>query len=148
VTNLALADVAVHHSEYDPDVFAPWLRLLSPDLTPLFPTVLGHLFLQHKDGGIWFLDTWAGQVHDVVEDYDLMRSLVGSNEEFFQTFFMPDLIIRLRESGLVLAPGQCYSPFVSPALGGSLAPDNFMVVTLKVHLATSAAEISSLRGAV
>ena len=45
----------------------------------------------------------------------------------------PELVGALRERGLILAPGQCYSPIHPPVLGGEMVPENFELVSWRVH---------------
>jgi hypothetical protein len=144
---LTLADVAIHKSGYDPaTVLAPWQWRLRGQFASLLPTVLGHLFLERADGTIWFLDTWSGELYQVATDYNEFRSAMSGDQEFLNRWFTPELVVALRNAGLHLQPGECYTPFVSPGLGGTLTVDNFMVATLRVHLGTTAAECQALGG--
>ena len=45
-----------------------------------------------------------------------------------------------------LPPGQHFAPIVSPFVGGSGRPDNFMIETPNVHLRTAIAEYKSVYG--
>ena len=142
---LTFADVAVHKSGYDhATVLDPWRWRLGADFTPLLPTVFGHLFLEQADGTVWFLDTWSGELYKVAVDYAGFRAAVSGDQEFLSRWFMPEVVIALRDAGIRLEPGQCYTPFVSPGLGGDIAAGNFMAVPLRVHLATTAAECQQL----
>jgi hypothetical protein len=146
MTNLELADLVVHHTQYDPTIFEPWQEILDGSLTPLLPTVLGHLFLESTDRSVWFLDTWSGQLQQVAPDYQAFRSHIGTDEEFQDVLLTPNFIVALREAGMHLEAGQCYTPVVSPGLGGSLTPANFMVASLRVHLTTTAGEYCAIHG--
>jgi hypothetical protein len=144
---LTLAQVAIHKSAYNPDtVLDPWRWRLGEGFAVLLPTVFGHLFLERADGTVWFLDTWTGDLHEVGPSYDSFRTAVSADQEFCSRWFLPALIVELRNAGLVLAPGQCYAPFVSPGVGGSTTPANFTTASLRLHLATSAAEVQQLHG--
>jgi hypothetical protein len=146
MTHLELADLVVHHTHYDSTVFEPWQELVDGSLTPLLPTVLGHLFLEKIDSSVWFLDTWSGQLQQVAPDYEAFRFYIGTDEEFQNALLTPNFIVALREAGMHLEAGQCYTPFVSPGLGGSLTPANFTVASLRIHLATSASEYCAIHG--
>ena len=49
-------------------------------------------------------------------------------------WFKIDLLVALRERGLLLTQGECYSPIHPPALGGSYAPENFEKTSWRVHV--------------
>jgi hypothetical protein len=144
--DLSFSDVAIHKSHYDAvTTLDPWRWRLGDSFTLLLPTVLGHLFLERTDGTVWFLDTWSGELYQAAGNYDEFRAAVSGDQEFLSRWFMPELVVELRQAGTTLKPDECYTPLVSPGIGGNLMPANFMASPLRVHLATSAAECEGLR---
>lgn len=142
---LTIADVAIHKNFFDPaTILDPWRWRLRNDFAPLLPTVLGHIFLERTDGTVWFLDTWSGELHLVAGNYEEFRTSMSEDQEFLAHWFMPDLVAALKEAGICLEPGECFTSLVSPGLGGSLSPSNFMPASLLVHMATTAAECQQL----
>lgn len=143
---LTLADLVIGKEHYDPmSALDPWRWRVGEQCEVLLPTALGHLFLESNDGVISFLDTWSGDLHRVAEEYDGFRTIMSSAEsDEFDFLLMPDVVAGLREAGILLEPGQCYVPYVSPALGGKFAAENFTVAALGLHLHTSAAECRAI----
>ena len=144
---LGLDALVIHKSTYDATtVLAPWEARLGKGFTILLPTRLGHVFLEATDGAIWFLDTWFGDLVKVCDTYDEFRKRVHDDSAFILERLMPDLVDDLLAAGMRADTGDCYSPFVSPLIGGGYSTDNFHVVSLRVHLATSAAEYRAIHG--
>jgi type VI secretion system (T6SS) immunity protein Tdi1 len=142
-----LDDLIVHKSEYEADtVLEAWRPHIGDRVAVLLPTRLGHVFLERDDGEISFLDTWSGDLQRVCASYEEFRSRMPHDAELVDRWLMPDLVASLQEAGLKAARGECYSPYVSPGVGGSLSPSNFLEMSLRVHLATSAAEHRAIHG--
>jgi hypothetical protein len=145
--DLDLEHLAIRQGGYDVADFAKhWGWRVGSEFVLLLPTALGNVFLERVDGTIWLLDTWAGDLHPVCDSYDSFRYAVGTDAEFVETWFLSSVIASLLAAGLTRGPDQCFTPFVSPALGGSLEPTNFSAVTLNVHWVTSSAECVALKG--
>lgn len=141
-----LADVLLHPNEYDGNVVAsPWNWLLPEGTSVLHVTVFGNLVLTDAMDRVWLLDSWAGELHGMSPNFDEYKHSVSSDEEFFRSWFLVDLLESLTAAGLVRQAGQVFAPFVSPCLGGSLAPKNFSIAPLVAYIITSAAEVQALQ---
>lgn len=141
-----LSDVLLHPDEYDGETVAnPWSQLLGEDFLVLHVSVFGNFFLTDKSARIWLLDSWGGQLHGVSHTYDEFKALINSDIEFFRSWFLVELLETLHSQGFIRGKGQVFSPFVSPSLGGSLAPANFTIAPLQAHVASSAREAFALK---
>ena len=49
-------------------------------------------------------------------------------------WFDPNLVSALRQRGLTLGPGHCYSPIEPLILGGKMEPENFEVTDWRIHV--------------
>jgi hypothetical protein len=83
---------------------------------------------------VLFLNAMTGSLEHIAKNYRELRQLLGCPEQA-APYLLPALVAELRSRGSFLAPGQCYSPNVLPALGGTMDPDNFAPVDWHVHLA-------------
>ena len=144
---LEWAQLVIPASAYDAaSVLGGWADILGPNLSVLLPTRLGHVFLEHADGTVWFLDTWSGGLTLACDSYEQFKAQVSQDDDFMARYLMPEVVADLVDSGRVADGDKCYSAVVSPGIGGSFDPKNFIVGSLRVHLATSAAEYSALHG--
>lgn len=140
-----LSDVLLHPSEYDGTTVAePWRWKLGSELSVLHVTVLGNLFLVDGNGAVSLLDTWSGQLHGVSQSYDEYKNRVASDVTFFESWFLVELVESLTATKPTRSSGHVFSPYVSPALGGSLTTDNFSLAPLNAYVATSSAEARAL----
>ncbi len=142
-----LTQLVIHKSAYEAQsLLAEWQRIVGSDLAVLLPTRLGHLFLEHADGTVWFLNTWSGELVRACESYEQFKVRISEDEGFVSEYLMPELIAELRKSGRTADGDACFSPAVSPGIGGSFDPENFVVMSLHAHLATAAAEYCVIHG--
>ena len=147
MTSLTLNDLAIKSDHYDPaTLLTDWAWRIGNEFSPIMPTSLGNVFLERSDGSIWLLDSWSGDILPVADVYDTFRTHVASDSEFVEHWFRATFVESLLQSGMERRPDQCFSPFVSPGLGGSLSPANFSVTSLHAHLATTSAESKVLHG--
>lgn len=145
--NITLSDAVLGKMSFDPaSARKYWGWLLREDSSPILCTAFGHLFLECDNGSIVFLDTWSGQLHEVCDSYDEFKFLVANDSEFFASFFWTELLASILATGVSRVSDQCFSPFISPGLGGSLSVSNFSIVKLDVHFATMSAEQLAIRG--
>lgn len=109
-----------------------WRWLLSDSLRPWFATALGDLFLREPNGAVWWLDVGSGELQTVARDEEQLRNLLD-NPDNTSRWFGEALVDRLRQSGIVLGPGECYSYRLLPILGGEYKPENFRVYDCLTH---------------
>ena len=123
--------------QYDvEEILAQWRWLVPETVAPLFVTAFGDMFLLLESGAVRFLDTLAGTCDQVAPSADAWKEMLRSPEQI-EEWFMPAMVILLREAGESLSQGQCYSPVQSLVTGGALAVDNFKPTFWSVHMAFS-----------
>jgi hypothetical protein len=109
-----------------------WRWLVGPSLSPVVITALGDLFLRGEDGSIHWLDTVAGRLTKVAADAEEFKALMVQPEHLDE-WFMPQLVGDLKEAGVSLGTGQCYSYKVPPVLSGPIDPSNIEPADLLIH---------------
>ncbi len=115
------------------DALECWRWLAGADAQALLLTALGDLFAELPDGQVAFLDTYEGTFRVVAPDRDAWKASLQKPENL-GAWFSPDLVLALRERGLMLSEGECYSPKHPLVLGGQMEPDNFEKTSWRVHL--------------
>lgn len=122
----------------DDDVLESWRWLTGPDCQPLLLTAMGDLFVirpprfPHQEA-VFFLDVVRGRLDQVASSYAELRELLIMPERV-QEWLLPDLVATLRQNGVTLEAGQCYSPKLPPVLGGEMEPSNLKACDWRVHL--------------
>lgn len=109
-----------------------WRWLVPASLRPWFVTALGDLFLRGEDGVVWWLDTGSARLTPVARDEKHFEELLADPDNGL-LWLGEKLVDRLREAGLTLGPGECYSYWTPPVLGGEYAPHNFRVYDVVTH---------------
>ncbi|WP_157954051.1 T6SS immunity protein Tdi1 domain-containing protein [Microbulbifer sp. A4B17] len=129
---------------YD-DLFAPvsginknellldWHWLVGESAEPLLITALGDVFYR-SGNGIFFLDVNWGQSDALEKGYQEFREDPWGNDEEFGTRYAPDFVAKLRESGIILNSGQCYSFKKPPCFGGNMVIGNISTCDVTVHI--------------
>ena len=126
-------DIAIHKSQYDAGtLLVCWRWLVDESFSAILPTALGDLFLEHRDGTIWFLDTCGGQMEQVAANYQEFKILLG-DDECLRSWFATELVADLLAAGLRRGSGECFSPSLPPIIGGKLEPSNFQACSLVAH---------------
>ncbi len=136
------------------DALIPWNR------APFWPSVYP---APHEGGPLFFAETCFGAqlgfryerefcfiVLFVPDTFEAFR-VAHSPEELFQSVLLdpgaledPNHLRSVRARHGLLPRGFHYAPVVSPLVGGSDAPDNFMPLPRRVHLVTAIAEHEAL----
>jgi hypothetical protein len=94
---------------------------------------MGDMFIRRPSSGeIAFVDALEGSLTLAAESKEAWQKQLEDPDRF-EHWFLPDLVSLLRERGLVLSSGQCYSPIHPPFLGGELVPENMEVTSWRVH---------------
>lgn len=132
----ALGDLVIPLAHVNLDaLLVHWRWLLSPELRPLYATLLGDLFLESKDGQVLWLDVGSGALEVVAKDREQFEKLLTDPENVDLWFGRP-LVDSLRKANMNLNPGECYSHQMLPILGGEHEPANFRIVDLQTHFDT------------
>jgi hypothetical protein len=106
------------------DALASWDWLVPSTIKPLLATALGDLFVVETSGAVSFLDIIAGTFQRVADSVTAWEQLLR-DAEFLDSHFAPGFVSQLRESGAILAQGECYVPKHEPILGGSWELENW-----------------------
>src|SRR5262249_54121563 len=86
-------------------------------------------------GAVSVLDAGPGTLQQVAVNGDDFRNRL-KDKSFVVEHFAPIIIIRMRERGLKLSPGQIYSFLVPPTQGGEYSPDNLAPTNVETHFST------------
>ncbi|HUP59988.1 MAG TPA: T6SS immunity protein Tdi1 domain-containing protein [Thermoanaerobaculia bacterium] len=106
------------------DALASWEWLVPRGVKPLLATPFGDLFVVENSAAVSFLDIIAGTFERVAESVSAWEQLLR-DQNFLDRHFMPGFVSQLRESGMVLAQGECYVPKLEPILGGAWETQNW-----------------------
>ena len=96
-------------------------------------TALGNLFCVLPNGEVALLDTYPGEFDVVAPDRERWKQSLRDPDKFGE-WFLPGLVTILRDRGLALSEGECYSPKQPMVLGGQWEPGNFEATSWRVHL--------------
>ena len=127
------ADLIVPLDNVDTDeLLESWLWRVPSSSVPLFATALGDLFLRADDGRIWWLNVGTGEMQEVASDLQHFE-VMASDPENANLWFGQGLVDDLYAAGGSLNPGDCFSYWQSPILGGGYEPSNFRVYDVVTH---------------
>ena len=107
-------------------------------------TQLGDAFLYAPDGSVWLLNAGSGTLERVA-DHELQWRARLRDPDTADHWSGRVLVARLLQSGLSLAPGQCFTYRQSPALGGTYDPSNFKAADVQQHFATWGPLLESIK---
>ena len=114
------------------DLLQDWRWLLGDSMRLLLVSAIGDMFLADSSGQVFWLDAGSGRLQKIAASIDQFQQLRQQRQNADQ-WFIPQLIVDLINSGVRLAPGQCYSYKKPPILGGEIEPSNFEPTDLSVH---------------
>jgi hypothetical protein len=127
------SDLIISLDGIDTDALLEFWRWLLPDtMHPWFVTALGDLFLRGTDGRVWWLDVGSGELKVVAHDERQFRESLRDTENS-DFWFGEALVDQLREAGISLRQGECYSYQLLPMLGGEYKAQNFRVYDVVTH---------------
>ena len=140
-----LADISGIESDV---LLGEWRWLLRDQKFVVFrATALGDLILRNEAGAFFLLDMIDGKLQRLADaESELWRVL--DDRQTRKTVLGTFVVRGLREAGIVLAPGECYSPEQPPILGGSLSNDNLRPCNLLVHASIMGQIHQQVRGLV
>ncbi len=113
-----------------------WRWLVPQRVRPLVVTAFGDLFLVEDSGAVMFLDTIGGKCESVASSTRQLKQKI-QEPDLLDEWFMPGFLDELRQTGVMLSPGECYSALHSVALGGSFTVENWQPTHWRVHFAFS-----------
>jgi hypothetical protein len=133
---LTLDDLTVSIRHLDrATLLRDWRWLTGPTKLPVLVTALGNVFVRDaQDDTIHVLDAGPGTLTQVAGCLDEFRKHLRERD-FVTEHFVPLIVIRMRERGVFLQPGQLYGFKKAPPLGGEYSPDNLEPTDIDVHFA-------------
>jgi hypothetical protein len=133
---LTLDDLTVSIRHLDrATLLRDWRWLTGPSKLPVLVTALGNVFVRDaQDDTIHVLDAGPGTLTQVAACLDEFRKHLRERS-FVTEHFVPIIVIRMRERGVFLQPGQLYGFKKAPPLGGEYSADNLEPTDIDVHFA-------------
>jgi hypothetical protein len=113
-------------------LLADWQPLVSQRGSPWLLTRFGEVFFCQPDGRIGMLQVSSFQYQVVAKDKTDFQEWLVDPDKMAEWFLAP-LVDRLEASGRLLGRDQCYSLVQALVLGGSFAPDNVAVLSVRDH---------------
>ena len=116
----------------DKRLLEDWQWLLKAPHQVLVVTKMGDAFVKSPSSAVLFLDTLEGNVKEAARDERSFNQKWAAGD-LDPTWFNPDMVALLEGRGVRLAPDQCYSYIVPPAIGGSFESSNIRVLRAVFH---------------
>ena len=113
-------------------LLSEWHWLLPAQFRVWLLTRSGDLFIAVPDDSIHMLDVGAGTLLQVANSRDEFCAKIDEPGVTDDWLMIP-VVNQLVESGVVLAPGQCYSYRQLPVLGGTYTAENRMAFPIREH---------------
>jgi hypothetical protein len=115
---------------------AHWAWQLGDDWEPLMFSVIGDVFLEQREGTIWWLSTAMGTLERVAESRDAFHQHLDT--ERADEWFLPGLVDVLHDQGQVPGPGQCYAYAILPVFAeGSFSAENMHPADARAYFAST-----------
>ncbi len=106
-----------------------WAEILPATFTIWLVTRFGDVFLISEDRSVQHLDVGLGRLQQVAKTREQFADLMDVPENADDWLMIP-LVDQCVESGIALAPGQCYGFKTSPLFGGEYRPENVYSIDL------------------
>ncbi len=130
---LTWKDLTIDFSQIDHQKLTEdWQWVLHPSMFPILISSIGDMFLQDNEGKIYWLNVGDGTLTLVAEDLDIFNKKL-QNDDIANEWFMFDLVMSLKTSGLELTEGNLFSYKILPVLGGLYEPENFTLMDIERH---------------
>ena len=134
-TPMTLNDLTISPEGLDLNsLLSEWEWTFPEHMHPVLITAMGDVFAQGKSGAVYFLETSVGSTQKVAKNGDEFKELL-KDTAFVTDHMYPGRVAELREMGLVLAPGQCYSYKLPLFLGGQDVVENVEICPIAIHVA-------------
>ncbi|MGB1109445.1 MAG: hypothetical protein ACPG4N_03770 [Gammaproteobacteria bacterium] len=137
MTTLSLDDISLPTDGIDwPQCLEHWQWLLDgcPNPRVFLVTCFAELFVLDEQQRVWCISTANGNKELIAESVDDFHGQF-EDPDFVDYFFMPQVVLSLREAGETLAPGQCYGFRVPTVFTEStLENSNFKVTDMARYL--------------
>jgi hypothetical protein len=131
---ITLDDLTVNFEHLDrATVLSDWQWLLGNRKLPILLSAIGDAFVQDVDDGtVHLLSSGEGTLQQVAANLAEFQALLNSHD-FVDENFVPEFIVELRGSALLLGPGKLYGYKIPPCLDGSYSIDNLEPTDIEVH---------------
>ncbi len=118
------------------DALVSWEWLVGRDMTPLFLTLSGDVFLRNEAGRTFWLDTGSGESQQVAES-ELEFDRAWADDARRGEWLLKDVVENLIASGNSPGAGQCFGYKVLPILGGDFDGENRVAVSAQEHVSVT-----------
>lgn len=135
------ADIAfVPDTELATEIAVAWQWLVPGQWKPFLCSMIGGIFFE-EGSGVYWLESGTGLVERIAADVAEFESIVRSDPDKVDEWFLPPLVEKLHDAGKRPGPGQCYAFMTLPVFAeGKYEIDNLVVAPAHMQLA----EIASI----
>jgi hypothetical protein len=134
---MKLSDITISHEGIDwQKCLQHWAWILKrmPEFSIWLVTKFGEIFVVSDDEEIWFLSTSNASYEKIADSKEEFASLVDDPENI-EYFFMPGVIGKLEESGMLLKAKECYGFHVPMVFKeATLEASNFKTIGVEPYL--------------
>jgi len=109
-----------------------WGWLVGNGKSVLLVTASGDLFFAEPDGPVLWLETGSGRLTEVAPSVQAFDAAL-EDEANWREWLLAPVIERLRSSGKILGPGQCYGFRIPPVVGGAYDGENRVAIAATEH---------------
>jgi len=121
------------------EIAAAWQWLMPGRWTPFLCSMIGGIFAEDEDGGIYWLESGTGLVERIAADREAFDAVVKSDPDGVDEWFLPPLVEQLHEAGKRPGPGECYAFTILPVFAeGKYEIGNMNVVPVREQLICAA----------
>ena len=113
-------------------ILESWNWLIGNDKKPILMSSIGDLFLENKNGQIYWLNVGEGIIEKIAENEIEFKTKLNDNE-IVDEWFLIELVAKLKRNGLLLTEKKLYGYKTLPILGGEYKTENFELTDIEVH---------------
>ncbi|MFT5572092.1 MAG: hypothetical protein ACI9FR_001013 [Cryomorphaceae bacterium] len=130
-------DLTVDFEHLDANILVEdWRWLVGEDARLVLISSMGDIFFQQSAGAVYSLLTGSAEYQKVAKNSEDFQQKL-SDDEFIREWFVVNIVSELKEKGMNLEQGMLYGFKQLPVLGGLYHADNFELIDIEVHLATT-----------
>jgi hypothetical protein len=127
------SDFVVNFDELDDiDLIGDWQWLLEEDMKPVLVTSLGDMFLMTEDQRVFWLAIGEGTIEQVAGSETHFQTQL-KDDELFAEWFLPHIVVELKESGKELSKGEVFGFKELPLIGGEYEVANYVKIDVEEH---------------
>ena len=114
------------------EIAAAWQWLMPGRWTPFLCSMIGGIFAEDEDGSVYWLESGTGLVERIAADREAFETVVKSDPDSVDEWFLPPLVERLHEAGKRPGPGECYFFTILPVFAeGKYEVGNMDIVPVR-----------------